>query len=44
MKRTKKWFAEMIRMLTKHMAIFACGAASSYGGYQPKEPKNIFLK
>lgn len=34
----------MIQKVTKHMAIVACGAASHYGGYQTKEPKNIFKK
>ena len=39
-----KSFAYMIREISKHMAIMACGAASLWGGYQIKEPKNIFDK
>ena len=36
--------ATLIQKLTKHMGIAACGAASQWGGYQTKEPKNIFKK
>ena len=34
--------AIFVQKLTKHMAIIACGAASHWGGYQMKEPKNIY--
>lgn len=40
----KRLLAEMIQKLAKHTAILACGAASAYGGYQTKEPKNIYQK
>lgn len=36
--------AKLIEMFAKNMAIMACGAASTWGGYQAKEPKNIFEK
>ncbi|MBE6837178.1 MAG: cyclic lactone autoinducer peptide [Ruminococcus sp.] len=36
--------ANLIEMFAKRMAIVACGAASTWGGYQAKEPKNIFEK
>lgn len=42
MKRFKKTLAEMIQRFAKHTAILACGSASHYGGYQAKEPKNIY--
>ncbi len=44
MNNFKKNVAEKVRKIAKNMAIFACGAASSYGGYQAKEPKNIYKK
>lgn len=44
MKSFKKSVAEMIGKFAKHMAVLACGAASHYGGYQAKEPKNIYRK
>lgn len=44
MKRSKRLLAEMIQKIAKHTAIIACGAASMYGGYQAKEPKNIYKK
>ncbi|MGN0602307.1 MAG: AgrD family cyclic lactone autoinducer peptide [Oscillospiraceae bacterium] len=33
--------AKMLKMVTKYMALAACGAASFWGGYQMKEPKVI---
>lgn len=39
-----KKLAKAIKRITKRMAIVACGAASYWGGYQAKEPKNIFEK
>ena len=36
--------AMCMQMFTKHMALAACGCASHWLGYQPKEPKNIFRK
>jgi cyclic lactone autoinducer peptide len=42
MKKAKKSVAEIIQKVVKHMAVMACGTASHYGGYQAKEPKNIF--
>lgn len=42
MKKFKKMIAEMIQKISKHTAILACGAASHYGGYQTREPKNIY--
>lgn len=42
MKRFKRTLAKMIQRFAKHSAILACGAASMYGGYQAKEPKNIY--
>lgn len=33
--------AEVIAKLSMSMAKRACGAASAYGWYQPKEPANI---
>lgn len=44
MKSLKKLLAEMIQKIAKHTAILACGAASAYGGYQTKEPKNIYKR
>lgn len=44
MKKFNKFLAEMIRNFAKHSAVFACGAASMFGGYQTKEPKNIYKK
>ena len=43
-KSLKKLLAEMIQKIAKHTAILACGAASEYGGYQTKEPKNIYKR
>ena len=43
-KSLKKLLAEMIQKIAKHTAILACGAASAYGGYQTKEPKNTIQK
>ncbi len=43
-KSLKKLLAEMIQKIAKHTAILACGAASAYGGYQTKEPKNIYKR
>lgn len=42
--KIKEKIAYAIREFSKHMAIMACGAASYFGGYQIKEPKNIFNK
>ena len=36
--------AVMIASLSKRMGLVACGAASVWGGYQAKEPKNVFEK
>lgn len=44
MKEFKRLVARMIQKFAKHTAILACGAASAYGGYQTKEPKNIYKK
>lgn len=44
MKKFKRLLAEMIQKIAKHTAILACGAASAYGGYQAKEPKNIYKR
>lgn len=38
----KKLLASLIARATKRMGIAACGCASMYGGYQAKEPKNIY--
>lgn len=43
-KSLKKLLAEMIQKIAKHTAILTCGAASAYGGYQTKEPKNIYKR
>ena len=43
-KKFKKMIAEMIQKIAKHTAILACGAASHYGGYQTREPKNIYKR
>ena len=40
----KRFIAKLIEKFSKNMAIMACGAASTWGGYQAKEPKNIFEK
>lgn len=42
MKKIKKLIAITIQKITKHTAILACGTASAYGGYQAKEPNNIY--
>ncbi|SFD18618.1 hypothetical protein [Ruminococcus albus] len=42
MNKIIKTTAEFIQKIAKHMAIMACGSASHYGGYQTKEPRNIF--
>ena len=42
MKKIRKSVAMIIQKVTKHMAVIACGSASHYGGYQAKEPKNIY--
>ena len=44
MEEFKKYLAKVIKMLTRHTAILACGAASFFGGYQTKEPKNIYKR
>lgn len=44
MKNVRKSVAKIIQRVTKHMAVIACGSASHYGGYQIKEPKNIYRK
>lgn len=44
MKEFKKSVAGIIEKIAKYMAVSACGAASHYGGYQTKEPKNIYKK
>lgn len=44
MKKAKRVVAEMIQMITRNTAVLACGAASFFGGYQAKEPKNIYKK
>lgn len=44
MKTIKKAIAKSIGRCAKNMAVLACGAASAFGGYQAKEPKNIFKK
>ncbi|WP_455268365.1 hypothetical protein [Ruminococcus sp.] len=44
MEEFKKCLAKIIKMLTRHTAILACGAASFFGGYQTKEPKNIYKR
>lgn len=31
--------ARAIARIAKRMAILACGSASMFGGYQPKEPQ-----
>lgn len=31
--------SEVVMKVASHMAGIACGAASTYGFYQPKEPK-----
>ena len=36
MEEFKKYLAKVIKMLTRHTAILACGAASFFGGYQTK--------
>ena len=40
MKSFKKLLASLIARA--RMGIAACGCASMYGGYQTKEPKNIY--
>lgn len=42
MRSFKKLLASLIARATKRMGIAACGCASMYGGYQTKEPKNIY--
>jgi len=37
-----KFFARFMQMFTKRAAVSACGAASQWCIYQPKEPKNIY--
>lgn len=44
MKSLRNKIAMLIKAFTKNMAIMACGAASTWGGYQMKEPKNIYKK
>ena len=44
MKKIKKAVAKSIGHCAKSMAVLACCAASAFGGYQTKEPKNIFKK
>ena len=39
-----KALAKLIEMITKRIGIAACGACSYWGGYQAKEPKNIYKK
>ena len=39
-----KVLAMIIARFSKRMGIVACGAASIWGGYQTKEPKNVFEK
>lgn len=42
MRSFKKLLAGLIARATKRMGIATCGCASMYGGYQAKEPKNIY--
>lgn len=39
--KVKATVAKAIAGIALHTARAACGAASHYGTYQPKEPKNI---
>lgn len=44
MKAFKRFVAEMIKIVSRQNAVLACGAASFFGGYQTKEPENIYKK
>ncbi len=41
-KKTK--FAKMLKTVVKFFALSAYGATSFWGGYQMKEPENIYKK
>lgn len=43
MKRKNK-LARMLKTVVKFFALAACGATSYWGGYQMKEPENIYKK
>lgn len=37
--KIKTFAAKSVKLFTGHMAKAACGSASHWGAYQPKEPK-----
>lgn len=39
--KAKKMAADITAKIAKTMAVKACGAASIWGAYQPKEPKAL---
>ncbi len=39
--KAKKMVADAAAKIAKAMAVKACGAASIWGSYQPKEPKAL---
>ena len=39
--KAKKIVADAAAKMAKAMAVKACGAASMFGAYQPKEPKAL---
>lgn len=41
MKRAKNKTAHAIKSIAERMANMACGSASAWGMYQPKEPKKL---
>ena len=42
--KVKSKIAKVIKFITKYMALAACGATSYWGGYQMKEPENIYKR